>query len=99
MTNKPLFLDTEIIYKRIISSIAEKYGKKYTDEIKLKVLGTDEQTTTDLVVKLCGLPITNDEFHKEFAFLQQEQLGQCGFMPGTKNSFSKLKSIFLIIRC
>lgn len=66
----------------MISSIAEKYGKKYTDEIKLQVLGTNEQTTADCVVSLCGLPITKDEFLREFRHLQVEQLGQCGFMPG-----------------
>lgn len=65
-----LLLDTESIYKQIISEIADYYGKKYTKEIQLKVLGTTEQRTSQIVVKECELPITADEFLYKFQKMQ-----------------------------
>lgn len=77
------FLDTEGIYEKIITEIAESFGKKYTKDIRLKVLGTTEQLTAKIVVQECGLPITVDEFLKRFRDMQNIYLADAKLMTGT----------------
>ncbi|KAK6644543.1 hypothetical protein RUM43_000810 [Polyplax serrata] len=79
-----LLLDTECIYKQIITEIAESYGKKYTQEIQLMVLGTTEEMTAQVVVKECGLPITKDEFLQKFREMQTSYLENAKLMNGAE---------------
>lgn len=79
-----LLLDTEIIYKKIISEIAESYDKKYTRDIQLKVLGTTEQATASVVIKECGLPLTVNEFLNDFHKRQKTTLCNAGLMEGAE---------------
>lgn len=55
-------LDSEKTYAKVIDSILNKFGKKYTDDMRMKVLGTPEQMTAKLLVEEMKLPINSDEF-------------------------------------
>lgn len=61
-----LLLDSEKVYEMIISEIAQKYGKVYTNEVKMQLLGTPEPITAQLAVKGMDLPITPEQFLKEY---------------------------------
>ncbi|EEB10900.1 2-deoxyglucose-6-phosphate phosphatase, putative [Pediculus humanus corporis] len=79
-----LLLDTETIYKDIISKIAESYNKKYTKEIQIMVLGTTEQSTAKIVVENCGLPISSEEFLEQFRGMQVSYLPHAKLMKGAE---------------
>lgn len=90
-----LLPDTECIYKQIITEIAESYGKKYTQEIQLMVLGTTEEMTAQVVVKECGLPITKDEFLQKFREMQTSYLENAKLMNGILLLFHYFQSILV----
>lgn len=62
--------------------MAESYGKKYTRDVQLKVLGTTEQATASIVIKECGLPITVNEFLEDFHKRQKSSLSNANLMEG-----------------
>lgn len=82
-TNKLfLFSDSEKGYEKVISSIARKYNKEYTVDIKLKILGTPEPETARLAVKEMNLPITTEQFLAEYKEGVWEELKNPPLLPG-----------------
>ncbi|XP_057654562.1 probable pseudouridine-5'-phosphatase [Diorhabda carinulata] len=79
-----LLLESESVYDNIIGCIADQYGKSYTEDCKLKVLGTPEVDTAKIVVRELGLPITPEEFLKVYKKKQQDELAHPPLLPGVK---------------
>lgn len=79
-----LLLESESIYDNIMDSIAKQYGKSYTEDCKLKVLGTPEGDTAKIVVRELGLPITPQEFLKTYKKKVLEELAHPLLLPGAK---------------
>ncbi|XP_074599172.1 pseudouridine-5'-phosphatase-like [Brevipalpus obovatus] len=77
-----LLIDTETLNFRAVNKVAEKYGKKYLMEDKVKVLGKRGAESTQTVIDLVGLPLTVDEFLKEFDPIFAELVKDVKFMPG-----------------
>lgn len=50
----------------MISAIARKYGKEYTLETRMKIMGTPEPTTAKIAVSEMNLPITPEQFLSEY---------------------------------
>ncbi|CAH1175709.1 unnamed protein product [Phaedon cochleariae] len=61
-----VLLDTEIVYKNAIQSIASRYGKVYTPHIMGKVIGTPERESSRIAVQEMELPISVEDFQTEF---------------------------------
>lgn len=59
-------IDSEKAYDKMISTIANKFGKEYTVDVRMKILGTPEPITAKLAVDEMQLPITPEEFLKEY---------------------------------
>jgi pseudouridine-5'-monophosphatase len=79
-----LLIESESIYDKIIDGIAKEYGKSYTEECKIKVLGTPEVDTARIVVNELGLPITPEEFLETYKKRQLEELAHPPLLPGAK---------------
>uniref|UniRef100_A0A1L8DCY2 Pseudouridine-5'-phosphatase n=1 Tax=Nyssomyia neivai TaxID=330878 RepID=A0A1L8DCY2_9DIPT len=79
-----LLLDTEGIYEGIIGDITKSFNKVYARETRLKVLGTTEQRTAEIVVKDLKLPCTAVEFHRKFTDLGNQRLGNAPFLRGAE---------------
>lgn len=77
-----MFLDTEVIYKKILSEMIEAFGKKYTTDVQLKVLGTTEQTTAQIIVNEYKLPVTVTDFIQDFRKRQTLELANADLMDG-----------------
>lgn len=57
-----LLLDTESIYENSVREICRKFGKEYPWDVRMKVMGTQEQKTAEIVITDLSLPISVDEF-------------------------------------
>ncbi|KAJ9582545.1 hypothetical protein L9F63_003103, partial [Diploptera punctata] len=79
-----LLLGTEDIYVDIFSIICSKYGKKYTFEVREKVLGTIEKDTSAIIIRELNLPVTVEEFLDQLHTVQEELLPKTPLMPGAE---------------
>ncbi|XP_023028961.1 pseudouridine-5'-phosphatase isoform X2 [Leptinotarsa decemlineata] len=79
-----VLLDTEIIYKKAIQSIAGRFGKMYTPQIQGKVIGTVERESSRIAVEMMKLPISVDKFQIEFRTTAHQQMHNVAMMPGAE---------------
>jgi len=77
-----LLLDTEGSHEKVISEIAGRYGKEYTHDVKMKLLGTTEQDTARLAISEMNLPITIQEFRNQYSILCRTAFTNSPFMRG-----------------
>ncbi|KAI8437611.1 hypothetical protein MSG28_011876 [Choristoneura fumiferana] len=65
--------DTEELYTVAFQNIVSKFGKNYTYELKVSLMGSQAHETADRIIKALDLPLSRDEFvdisKKEFADL------------------------------
>ncbi|XP_050308942.1 pseudouridine-5'-phosphatase-like [Anthonomus grandis grandis] len=79
-----LIIESESIYKKILQQIAKEYGKKYTEEIEGKVLGTTEKDTAKIFLHDLDIPLSVDEFLDIYHKKVKEQLQNPSLMPGAE---------------
>ncbi|CAH1992464.1 unnamed protein product [Acanthoscelides obtectus] len=79
-----LLIESETMYDKIINDIAMQFGKTYTDDIKMKILGTPEKDTARIAVTEMQLPITVEEFFKMYKAKVFVELQNPELMPGAK---------------
>jgi pseudouridine-5'-monophosphatase len=60
-----LLLDTEPIYLEAIGKTCLKYGKEYSIDIRVDVVGKDELLGAELIVNKLQIPLTAKEFLQE----------------------------------
>ncbi|CAH1636057.1 unnamed protein product [Spodoptera littoralis] len=79
-----LILNTEELYTEAFQNIVSRYGKNYTFELKLKLMGLQSLETAKMIVSELELPMTIEEFieesNKQFKLLFPE----AQLMPGAK---------------
>lgn len=75
--------DTERIYTEIFERIAKKYGKVYTWEMKVQLMGRPGKIGNEMAVKLMDLPITPEELFQEQQNLKKELFPLTNKLPGT----------------
>lgn len=88
--NDGLILDTESAYERILKEIAERYGKKYTEEVKRKVVGTPENETARIFLEELGIPLSIETFNEEYNRRIDEELQNPPVMPGVEKLIKHL---------
>lgn len=77
-----LLLDTEPIYEAAVRQICKRYGKEYPREVRLKVLGTTEQLTIQIIIKELKLPISEAEFERQYEIICRQRLTELTLMKG-----------------
>lgn len=87
-----LFADSEGVYNRVIGDIARSYGKEYTVDVRIKILGTPEPSTAKIAVEEMQLPITPEQFLEIYKPMCLESLKNPSLMPGTSKSPQNLVS-------
>nr|CAI5841428.1 unnamed protein product [Callosobruchus analis] len=88
-----VLLDTEVIYKSVIANIAKRYGKVYTPNIIAKVIGTPERESSRIAVTEMKLPMSVDDFQKEFNKSSHDQFHNLPLLPGAEKLINHLKYI------
>lgn len=77
-------LDTESVNKSIFEEICKKYNKPFPLETRLKLLGSTEQKSCQIIVEDCQLPCTVDDFLKEYKILSTQRVANCDLLPGAE---------------
>lgn len=76
------FAGTEDIYYKADATLISKYGKEYTWDLRMKVLGCTEQMSVHKIVTELKLPISEEKYRTEVKELLRKMLPQATLMPG-----------------
>lgn len=79
-----VILDTENIYKNVFAGIASKYGKLYTPEVQMKVMGRPAVEGITTLINELNLPAETNELLKEFRTQSKKVIGNCRVIPGAE---------------
>lgn len=91
-----VFPATEKIYQTVFTDICKRYDKPFPMETRFKVLGTTERRSCEITVEDCKLPITVDEFVKQYKELSLSRLGNAPLLIGIYGDLMSLASNFFI---
>ncbi|KAK3840956.1 MAG: HAD-like domain-containing protein [Linnemannia gamsii] len=87
-----LLINTETLYTEITSEILGRYGKKYTFELKAKLMGLREKESAAILVRESGADMTPEEYLHERHLLQLERFPHCVPLPGVMRLVKHLKA-------
>lgn len=59
-------LDTEKVLTTIFEDICKKFNKTFTNDTRVKLLGTTQRKSCEITIEDCQLPCTPDEFLKDY---------------------------------
>ena len=62
--------------------VASKYGKQFTWELKVKMMGTPAFKSAEIAVASMELPISAEEFLRQAKAHKQELFPHCNILPG-----------------
>ncbi|KAL3208447.1 hypothetical protein MRX96_039128 [Rhipicephalus microplus] len=77
-----LLLDTENLYTRAAETVASRYGKMFTWELKKRVMGTPEADAARTTIDFLGLPLTTHEYMAALDHIFEETFPEAQLMPG-----------------
>ncbi|KAL3191441.1 hypothetical protein MRX96_059820 [Rhipicephalus microplus] len=86
-----VILDTEKLYTKAVQTVADRYGKLYTWELKQRVMGIPGKDAARLVIDGLGLPLGTEEYLKEMDRLYAEMFPSAELMPGVERLVRHLK--------
>ncbi|KAH6942950.1 hypothetical protein HPB50_012664 [Hyalomma asiaticum] len=86
-----VILDTEKLYTKAVQTVADRYGKQYTWELKQRVMGIPGKDAARLVIDGLGLPLAAEEYLKEMDRLYAELFPSAELMPGVERLVRHLK--------
>lgn len=87
-----LLIDSEDKYTEAFDTVAKRYGKSMTPELKRKVICTSADYSSKTIVGELELPITPEEFRHQFSQLLPKLFATCKLMPGAERLLNHLKS-------
>ncbi|KAI9503322.1 hypothetical protein GGI25_002835 [Coemansia spiralis] len=77
-----LLLDTETIYTEVTNKLIEPYNKTFALETKVKMMGRDVRTATDILLADLEIPLTFDEYNDQANALKKVFFRRAELMPG-----------------
>ena len=81
-----LFLDTEIIYSRVIQELLDPYGKIFDWSVKSKMMGRSEIEAVRVLLEELQLPFTPEEFCTMSKEKLWELFPTAALLPGENES-------------
>ncbi|KAJ8711755.1 hypothetical protein PYW08_008709 [Mythimna loreyi] len=79
-----LILNTEDLYTVAFQNIVSQFGKDYTFDLKLKLMGLQTQETTEMIISALDLPMTPEQFIEESKKQFDALFPDAKVMPGAK---------------
>lgn len=84
--------DSEHYYAVAMDNVAQRYGKRFTWETKVKIMGTTAKTYSKIVVDDLKLPITPDELMRQLEVEYPKVFPLVRLMPGVQELLDHLKN-------
>jgi hypothetical protein len=63
--------------------VLKDHGKEYTNDLRIKVMGTIPINTATIIIKELGLDMEPDELNEELYNNQIKHMEQVPFLPGS----------------
>ena len=79
-----LLLNTESIHEAVNQTVAQRYGKDYSAEVKAQVVGKRALESSQAFVDAAGLPLTAEDCLAARYELLWERYGDAELMPGAR---------------
>lgn len=79
-----LLIESESAYDKVINEMAQPFGKTYTKDIRIKILGTPEIDTAKIAIREMQLPYTVDKFLEIYRGKVKAELQHPPLMPGAR---------------
>lgn len=79
------------MYSKAFNQITQKYGKEYTWEHKIKIMGFKSNESAKAIVDMLELPISGPEFENQLAAIYADIFPKCNLMPGIYINLLKKK--------
>ncbi|XP_050439382.1 pseudouridine-5'-phosphatase-like [Adelges cooleyi] len=83
-------LDTESVHKKTYTAIAQEFGKEFPDELRMKVLGTQEMDGARIMVNALQLDLTPEEFLRKVQVIEEKELPKVKLMSGVSELLTHL---------
>jgi len=77
-----LLLDTESLYTKMMETIASRYGKQFSWDIKVKQMGKNQSDSGKIFIGELDLPITVEEYCIQINSLMEQYFPEAELMPG-----------------
>ncbi|XP_055375219.1 probable pseudouridine-5'-phosphatase [Condylostylus longicornis] len=87
-----LLIDSETIYEQIVSDIAKQYGKIYPDSTRMRILGTTEERSAEIVIEDLKLPLTMQEYLQQYNKLCNERFNAVKLLKGAEKLIRHLNA-------
>ena len=80
-----LILDTETLYAKAYKNVLGNYGKEYTLDLKIKIMGRSGLEGAEIIINECQLPLSVDEFVAKMTIEHEKVFGgHVPVMPGAE---------------